>query len=140
MLCEVFRREDPRLVCQVDGGSGYDHKHQPAATSLAPMCGEIAQELFSQLATEGIDQGILRPEIISDAYRKEAAVALKRSANLALINGLPFNEQAESEAVAAFARELSAISSARRASLPALHQVRDAPAAIAALASDARLM
>jgi glucosyl-3-phosphoglycerate synthase len=29
MLCEVFRRADPREICQVDGGTGYDHRHHP---------------------------------------------------------------------------------------------------------------
>ena len=53
-LCEVFRRVDPREVCQVDGGAGYDHKHQPAATALVDMAAEIARELFTQLAAEGL--------------------------------------------------------------------------------------
>ena len=55
-LCEVFRRVDPREVCQVDGGAGYDHKHQPAATALAGMAAEIARELFAQLAAEGLPE------------------------------------------------------------------------------------
>lgn len=105
-LCEVFRHVDPRDVCQVDGGSGYDHKHQPATTALAGMAAEIARELFRQFAAEGLpDDAAFRAEI-ARAYRRESAHALRRSASLALINRLPFDEAAESQIVAAFAARL----------------------------------
>lgn len=102
-LCEIFRRVDPREVCQVDGGPGYDHKHQPAATALAGMAGEIARELFAQLATEGI---ALDSAAIDRAYRREAAHALRRSAALARINALPFDAEAERGIVETFAAQL----------------------------------
>jgi glucosyl-3-phosphoglycerate synthase len=105
-LCEVFRRVDPREVCQVDGGAGYDHKHQPAATALAEMAGEIARELFAQLAAEGLAKDADFREAITAAYRREAAHALRRSASLALINGLPFDELAEAAIVEAFTARL----------------------------------
>jgi glucosyl-3-phosphoglycerate synthase len=105
-LCEVFRRVDPREVCQVDGGTGYDHKHQPAATALAGMAAEIARELFAQLATEGVSSDAGFRAAVAAAFRREADHALRRSAGLALINGLPFDETAEREMLATFAHQL----------------------------------
>lgn len=105
-LCEVFRRVDPREVCQVEGGTGYDHKHQPAATSLADMAGEIAQELFAQLAAEGLPGDAPFRSTLARTYRREAAHALRRSASLARINALPFDYPVEAEIVEAFARRL----------------------------------
>ena len=108
-LCDVFRRVDPREVCQVDGGTGYDHKHQPAATALAGMAAEIARELFTQLAAEGLPNDAAFHAAIAAAYRREADHALRRSANLALINGLPFDETAEREMLAGFALQLEGL-------------------------------
>jgi glucosyl-3-phosphoglycerate synthase len=108
-LCEVFRHVDPRDVCQVDGGAGYDHKHQPAATALAEMAGEIARELFAQLAAEGLRGDAAFRAELARTYRLEAAHALRRSASLALINGLPFDEPAERAIVESFADRLGAI-------------------------------
>lgn len=105
-LCEVFRHVDPRDVCQVDGGAGYDHKHQPAATALAAMSAEIARELFAQLAVEGLPRDAAFRQALAHAYRHEAAHALRRSASLALINGLPFDESSEQAMVEAFASRL----------------------------------
>ena len=105
-LCEVFRHLDPRTVCQVDGGAGYDHRHQPATTALAAMAAEIAAELFRQCATEGLPADAAFRAAIATAYRREAGLALHRSARLALINDLPFDETAEREMVATFARQL----------------------------------
>jgi len=105
-LCEVFRRVDPREVCQVDGGPGYDHKHQPAETSLAGMAAEIARELFAQLAVEGLPNDAAFRAAVAAAYRREAAHALRRSASLALINALPFDEAVERGIVSVFAARL----------------------------------
>jgi len=102
-LCEVFRRVDPREVCQVEGSPGYDHKHQPATTALARMAGEIARELFAQLALEGLT--VDRPAL-AQAYRREASHALRRSAALAQINALPFDSDAERVIVETFAAQL----------------------------------
>jgi glucosyl-3-phosphoglycerate synthase len=106
-LCEVFRRVDPREVCQVDGGTGYDHKHQPAATALADMAAEIGRELFAQLAAEGLPDDIAFRSAVAAAYCREAAHALRRSASLALINGLPFDDAAEETIVETFAARLT---------------------------------
>jgi glucosyl-3-phosphoglycerate synthase len=108
-LCDVFRRVDPREVCQVDGGTGYDHKHQPAASALADMASEIAGELFLQLAAEGLSVDASFRRAIALAYRKESAHALRRSSSLARINALPFEEGTERDIVGAFAARLDAL-------------------------------
>jgi glucosyl-3-phosphoglycerate synthase len=105
-LCEVFRHLDPREVCQVDGGSGYDHRHQPATTALAAMAGEIAEELFRQLAAEGLPGTRDFRGAVADAYRREAELAVRRSAALARINSISFDDAEEREAVSAFAARL----------------------------------
>lgn len=107
MLCDVFRTIDPRDVCQVDGGSGYDHKHQPASTALAEMAGHIAAELIRQLQIEGLPFGADARSAIADAYRREAAHALRRSEALARINSLAYDAQSEQDTVAAFHGQLS---------------------------------
>lgn len=106
MLCEVFRHIDPRDVCQVDGGSGYDHKHQPATTALSEMSGHIAEELFRQLALEGLPATTEFRRTVAETYRREAAHALRRSAALAQINGITFDFDDESKTVAAFYERL----------------------------------
>lgn len=110
-LCEVFRRVDPRDVCQVDGGTGYDHKHQPAGTALAGMAAEIARELFAQLATEGVNIDPAFRTTVARTYRREAAHALRRSAALARINALPFDLATEQSIVEGFATRLEATNS-----------------------------
>jgi glucosyl-3-phosphoglycerate synthase len=105
-LCAVFRQLDPRRVCQVGGGAGYDHKHQPASTALAGMAAEIAAELFRQLGTEGLPVDAAFRAAVAAAYRREAALALHRSASLALINDLPFDETAERGMIPVFAGTL----------------------------------
>jgi glucosyl-3-phosphoglycerate synthase len=95
-LCEVFRAVDPREVCQVDGGRGYDHKHQPAMEGLVSMAREIAQELHRQLEVDYPSTKELRG-LIPQAYAREADLAARRSAALARINQLSFDETAERE-------------------------------------------
>lgn len=120
-LCDVFRRAEPGRVAQVDGGTGYDHKHRAADWStggLAPMCREIAQALLAELATEGLEtRGDFR-RALREAYRREAEVALRRSEALALINDLPFDRDSEAAAVARFATELK-VEAGPMAALPA---------------------
>ena len=111
MLCELFRNIDPREVCQVDGGSGYDHKHQPVAAALESMCRQIGEALFRQLAAEGIRTDAAFLETMTAAYRKESRLALQRFAALALINGLPFDHDEEAGIVEAFGAALENIDS-----------------------------
>lgn len=110
LLCEVFRSTEPNRVCQVDGGGNYDHKHQPLGTDtetgLYKMSSQIARALFEQLAAEGLAlSGTFLPAVQS-SYRRESREALQRYRNLALINGLPFDLEAETQAVESFANAL----------------------------------
>jgi glucosyl-3-phosphoglycerate synthase len=109
MLCELFRHVDPRQVAQVDGGSGYDHKHQPAAGALETMSAEIARTLFVHLAGEGLALNAEFLATVTAAYRREATLAVRRSANLALINGLSFDQEVELGIVERFAAQLENI-------------------------------
>jgi glucosyl-3-phosphoglycerate synthase len=109
MLCELFRRADPREICQVDGGTGYDHRHHPLSEggALVRMAEEIAGVLFEQLAMEGVNVTPQFRASVARAFEDEAALALRRSRSLAVINGLPFDEAAESGIIAALAAELA---------------------------------
>jgi glucosyl-3-phosphoglycerate synthase len=130
-LCELFRRTDPRAICQVDGGSGYDHKHQPAADALVEMCREVAQELLAQLAREGLPCDGPFQQALERAFRRESADALRRYAALARINGLPFDTAEESAMSEAFAGLLGNLSSSVPHPLPSWASLRaERPAAV----------
>jgi glucosyl-3-phosphoglycerate synthase len=123
-LCETFRRVDPREVCQVDGGSDYDHKHQPAQAALTAMCSAIAEALFAQLTAEGAVCDAEFRQAIERAFRRESADARRRYAALARINALPFDTRVEEETAEAFAGVItSAVAQPGRA-LPAWETLR----------------
>jgi len=110
LLCEVFRVMEPNRVCQVDGGSNYDHKHQPLGSDadggLYKMSREIAHALFGHLMDEGLPMtGEFLPAVLA-SYHRESREALRRYKNLALINGLPFDMVAEQHAVELFSKAL----------------------------------
>jgi glucosyl-3-phosphoglycerate synthase len=105
MLCDVFRHVDPREVAQVASGTSYDHKHQPAAGALESMCAQIANALYSELAAEGV-AAFSALRALASGYRREASEALRRSAHLARINGLPHDSAAEEQLVHGFAATL----------------------------------
>jgi glucosyl-3-phosphoglycerate synthase len=108
MLTEVFRRLEPERVCQVDGGTGYDHKHQPAQTGLHPMCLQIAETLLHQLATEGCRVDASFRQTLQRAQTRHALEAARRSAALAFLNAIPCNLEEEREAAQGFASTLRA--------------------------------
>lgn len=111
-LCDVFRHADAGEVCQVDGGTAYEHKHQPATPALARMAAEIAEELFRQLAADGITVDTEFRRAVTDAFGQEAALALRRSQSLALINALPFDQAAERALTKSFAEQFNRPASA----------------------------
>ena len=102
MLSEVFRKVDPVRIAQVDGGSGYDHKHQPAEAALNRMCAEIAETLIAHLSLEGcrVDQRFLAS--LARAMQTESAEAVRRSKILAQINGFPFELEPETALAQSF--------------------------------------
>jgi len=109
LLCEAFRRAEPRRVAQVDGGRHYDHRHQPLGderSGLFRMSREIAVTLLAQLCDEGLKFSPSFLEVLMASFDRESREALRRSRHLALINGLPVPREDE-EAAAVFARALS---------------------------------
>jgi len=125
-LCELFRRVDPRAICQVDGGSGYDHKHQPGAEALTGMCQEIAQELTTQLTREGLPPDAVSAQSLQHAFRRENSDAQRRYAALAQINGLPFDVAEERRLSSAFADAFQASALDPKQALPSWSSVRTA--------------
>jgi len=110
MLCEIFRRAEPRKICQVDGGSDYNHRHQPLGSEsggLFKMSKEIARALFLQLLEEGLPICSTFTDAVLESYRSESREALVRFKNLARINGLHFDEADEMRCVQSFARALA---------------------------------
>jgi glucosyl-3-phosphoglycerate synthase len=105
-LCEVFRRVEPREICQVGGAAGYDHRHHSAEPSLAGMAAEIAAELLRQLELEGIGREPTFRSALNGAYRREATHALRRSLHLAQMNGLAFDDGEERAIIETFAAQL----------------------------------
>jgi glucosyl-3-phosphoglycerate synthase len=109
MLCEAFRRTEPRRIAQVDGGRHYDHRHQPLGDErggLFRMSREIAVTLLTQLGDEGLQFSPSFLEVLRASFERESREALRRSRHLALINDLPFPQEDE-QAVAVFTRALS---------------------------------
>jgi glucosyl-3-phosphoglycerate synthase len=106
MLAEVFRRLEPERVCQVDGGTGYDHKHQPEAEGLHPMCVQISETLLRQLSTEGCRVDPVFRQTLLRAQFKHGEEAARRSAALAFLNAIPCDLEAEKRAAKGFATTL----------------------------------
>jgi glucosyl-3-phosphoglycerate synthase len=108
MLAEVFRRLEPERVCQVDGGTGYDHKHQPEAEGLHPMCAQISETLLRQLSTEGCRIDPVFRQTLLRAQFRHGAEAARRSAALAFLNAIPCDLEAEKRAARGFAATIEA--------------------------------
>jgi len=129
LLCEVFRRVEPNRVCQVDGGSNYDHKHQPlgvdAESGLYKMSREIAHALLEHLVDEGLPMTPAFQPAVLASYHRESREALQRYKNLALINGLPFDMASEQSAVEHFAKALGEAMGAGRGSKVTLASWKD---------------
>ena len=109
MLAEVFRKVDPVKIAQVDGGSGYDHKHQPAEAGLKKMCVEISSTLLRHLLAEGCRLDASFAQSLSRAMQTECAESLRRSEILAQINGLAFDLERESVLSELFSKSLPPI-------------------------------
>ena len=124
LLCEVFRATEPGRVCQVDGGGNYDHKHQPleadAGGGLYKMSGQIARTLLDHLAAEGVPAAGGFLPAVQSSYRRESLEALRRYKSLALINNLPFDPEAEQQAVDSFSRALAEAAGERAGPHPVL--------------------
>jgi len=109
LLAEVFRRDEPRHIAQVDGGGDYDHRHHPfgdESGGLFPMCKAIAQTLLACLVEEGLPVCAQFVDAVQSSFARELHEAARRSLHLALINGLQ-TDAGESEMLAIFSRAFS---------------------------------
>ncbi len=124
LLCEVFRATEPGRVCQVDGGGNYDHKHQPldtdAGVGLYKMSRQIAGTLLDHLIEEGVPVTEAFLPAVQSSYLRESREALRRYKNLALMNNLPFDSEAEQQAVESFSKALAEAAAHRAAPQPVL--------------------
>lgn len=109
MLSEVYRNCAPRRVCDVDIAEVYDHKHQDLSEAnpeagLNRMATDIAKHLFRQIAIEGvlISDGFFKS--VKAAYLREAQDAIRKYADDAAANGLPYDRHSEGTAAETFAR------------------------------------
>lgn len=106
-LCEVFREVDPHVICQVDGGDKYDHKHQLQVEALTGMCQAIWQSLIPHLEAAGVEcqasaYGRIREELALESHE-----AIRRYAALARMNGLPFDAPIEEALAQDFAAAIN---------------------------------
>jgi glucosyl-3-phosphoglycerate synthase len=118
MLCEAYRNTSTRRICQVDLGVNFEHKHQylgaecdevkPLADKgLMKMARDIALTLFSSLGSEGVVLGRSLLKAVGLTYERMAKEMIVRYQDDALINGLDYFRDEESEAVGAFSRVLA---------------------------------
>jgi glucosyl-3-phosphoglycerate synthase len=112
LLAELWRRANPRRLCQVDLADSYEHKHQALShddphKGLARMSQEIGRTLLAALAVQGVDisPGALRALLM--AYRSRGEDMVELYAAEAAINGLVFDPAEERLAVDTFARALA---------------------------------
>ena len=110
-LAEVFRNGSAQRVCQVELCDNYDHKHQELSPDdptrgLHRMVIDIATSLFRNLASVGVqfDAGFLNT--LSAAYLRHAQDTVSRYADVALINGLEFDQHDEERMVETFTAAL----------------------------------
>ncbi len=112
LLAELWRRANPRRICQVDLADSYEHKHQALSPEdphkgLARMSQEIGRTLLATLAGQGVDLsgGGLRALELAYGVRAEDQVGFYAAE--AAINGLVFDLGEERLAVETFARALN---------------------------------
>lgn len=111
-LAEVYRLCAPNRICDVEIASNYyEHKHRPlvdpdGSGGLRRMAREIARTILRTLAMEGItlSDGAFRS--LRVAYLRLAQDYIRRYADDARIDGLPYDRHAEGTAVEAFAEAL----------------------------------
>jgi glucosyl-3-phosphoglycerate synthase len=125
-LAEVFRSGSAQRVCQVELCDDYDHKHQPLSAAdpsrgLHRMVIDIATSLFRNLASVGVqfDAGFLNT--LCAAYLRCAQDTVSRYADVALVNGLRFDQHDEEAMVETF------VSALRVAGLGFVRDPRQAP-------------
>jgi glucosyl-3-phosphoglycerate synthase len=117
VLSEVFRNCSLRRICQVDLTENYEHKHQELSSEdpkkgLLKMAIDIAQNLFRNLASEGIDLSESLLKTLKAAYWRTGQEAITKYHDDAAINGLDFDRHEEGGAVETFTRAIDLASKA----------------------------
>jgi glucosyl-3-phosphoglycerate synthase len=113
LMAEVFRNASPKRVCQIELCDVYDHRHRPVSSwdpsqGLHRMVVDIAASLIRNLASVGVqfDAGFLNT--VGATYLREAQDMVNAYADVALINGLRFDQHEEEVLVETFAAGLRA--------------------------------
>ncbi len=125
-LAEIYRRQSRFRVCQVDVAEGYEHRHrciEPSdhAADLTTMVEQILASLVDSLARERVCLDARTLRYVLSHYRHEARRLLVAYEADAVVNGLPYDRDAEQRTVDGFAAVVeNAIANGCRAALPAL--------------------
>ncbi len=113
LMAEVFRNTSPHRACQVELCDNYDHKHQELSRGdptrgLNRMVIDIATSLYHNLAGVGVqfDAGFLNT--LCSAYLRQAQDTIAAYADVALVNGLRFDQHDEEILVETFTSGLRA--------------------------------
>jgi glucosyl-3-phosphoglycerate synthase len=113
LMAEIFRNVSPQRVCQAELCESYDHRHREvlpgdATQGLYRMVVDIATSLIRNLASVGVqfDAGFLNT--VGATYLREAQDMVSAYADVALINGLRFDQHDEEVLVETFASGLRA--------------------------------
>jgi glucosyl-3-phosphoglycerate synthase len=111
LMAEVFRNTSPHRTCQVELADNYDHKHQELSPhdptrGLNRMVIDIATSLYHNLASVGVqfDAGFLNT--LCAAYLRQAQDTISAYADVALVNGLRFDQHDEEILVETFTNGL----------------------------------
>ena len=117
VLSEVFRNCSLRRICQVDLADNYEHKHQELSSDdpskgLLRMSTDIAQNLFRNLASEGIDLSESLLKTLRATYLNTAQEAITKYHDDAAVNGLDFDRHEEGVAVDTFTKGIELASTA----------------------------
>jgi glucosyl-3-phosphoglycerate synthase len=102
MLLELPKLLATDEMCQVDLCERYDHRHQPLmAADAKPCLLEAADDIIDTLLEASRWESV--GMTLGPLYAEHAAVAQRRSAQVAAINGLQYPEEEEEEACRQFA-------------------------------------
>ena len=111
MLAQVYRHTGGREVCQVDGGTGYHHRHHAVSghAGLGEMCGVIAETLFAELESAGFSQAGTMLQAAIEEYPYAAERHRQRSSAVSIMNGLPADEAGDRAMIQEFAAVLKSM-------------------------------
>jgi len=117
VLSEVFRNCSLRRICQVDLADNYEHKHQELSSDdsrkgLLRMSVDIAQNLFRNLASEGIDLSESLLRALKATYLNTAQETITKYHDDAAVNALDFDRHEEGVAVDTFTKGIELASKA----------------------------